>query len=307
MRNALRVVFPEAAEAPVVLGEWHDNAAPWHRASAVVDGRWVAKFAWSAEAADKVEREARVLVALGGGACGLLRRVVVSSVEPVLFVAPFVEGAPLTAETLSGCSAVARRSLAGDLASVLADLHDVSTAERVDAKSGWLAAPSPQATTDALRARLSPRLDPGRRERVAGWCDWVDVVLDAPVESVVLHGDFHGFNVVLGAEGRVRCVLDLEECAFGDYHFDFRYLPAEDPTLALFGDVVEAYQLSAGRRVSVARVMAWHVRSVLGDALWRTEAGVALPDGRTVDEWIDDLVERFQLLGIDPRPGRAVE
>lgn len=36
----------------------------------------------------------------------------------------------------------------------------------------------------------------------------------------------------------------------------------------------------------------------LHDALWRSEAGVPLPDHRTAPDWVDDLAERFGVLGI---------
>ncbi|GAA1535865.1 hypothetical protein GCM10009827_062800 [Dactylosporangium maewongense] len=45
------------------------------------------------------------------------------------------------------------------------------------------------------------------------------------------------------------------------------------------------------------RIMAWHLRTVLGDALWRTEAGVALPAHRTPAQRVDDLDARFTALG----------
>ena len=46
--------------------------------------------------------------------------------------------------------------------------------------------------------------------------------------------------------------------------------------------------------------MAWHLRTALGDALWRSEAGVPLPDHRTPADWIGDLAARFWQLGMDP-------
>jgi hypothetical protein len=48
------------------------------------------------------------------------------------------------------------------------------------------------------------------------------------------------------------------------------------------------------------RVMAWHLRNALGDALWRSEAGLPLADHRTPPEWVDDLAARIGALGIDP-------
>jgi len=61
------------------------------------------------------------------------------------------------------------------------------------------------------------------------------------------------------------------------------------------------YQQITGRQLSLQRVMAWHMRAALGDALWRSEAGIPLADHRTPPEWVDDLAGRFRALGIDPR------
>jgi len=44
--------------------------------------------------------------------------------------------------------------------------------------------------------------------------------------------------------------------------------------------------------------MAWHVRTALGDVVWRTEAGIPLADHRTPPDWIDDLAARFHALGM---------
>jgi len=55
-----------------------------------------------------------------------------------------------------------------------------------------------------------------------------------------------------------------------------------------------------GRHLSTDRVMAWHLRTALDDALWRSEAGIPLTDHRTPPERADDLAARFTMLGIDP-------
>ena len=44
--------------------------------------------------------------------------------------------------------------------------------------------------------------------------------------------------------------------------------------------------------------MAWHVLTVLGDALWRTEARVALPGGGDASTYVDDLSSRLDALGL---------
>lgn len=43
--------------------------------------------------------------------------------------------------------------------------------------------------------------------------------------------------------------------------------------------------------------MAWHRRTALGDALWRSEAGIHLPDHRTPVEWVEDLQRRLTAMG----------
>lgn len=55
-----------------------------------------------------------------------------------------------------------------------------------------------------------------------------------------------------------------------------------------------------GRQLSAERVMAWHLRNALGDALWRGEVGIPLPDHRTPAAWVDDLSTRFTALSIHP-------
>lgn len=68
----------------------------------------------------------------------------------------------LTADLLTELSPVVRRALAADVASALADLHDGSTAVRLDAASVRLAATSPQATTSLPRLWLTVGFGSGR-------------------------------------------------------------------------------------------------------------------------------------------------
>jgi hypothetical protein len=69
------------------------------------------------------------------------------------------------------------------------------------------------------------------------------------------------------------------------------------PGLELLTAVTRHYQRIAGRELSAERVMAWHVRQALGDALWRSEAGIPLADHRAPGEWVADLAGRFRCLG----------
>ena len=101
-------------------------------------------------------------------------------------------------------------------------------------------------------------MDAPRAARVARWCDWVDHVLRRAVPPVFLHGDFYGENLVFDSRfKRVQAVLDLETAGFGDPNFDFRYLPAQAPTVDLFLDTLDAYErLSREARPAAHRRLA---------------------------------------------------
>ncbi|MFK0292926.1 hypothetical protein ACIQU6_20965 [Streptomyces sp. NPDC090442] len=59
-------------------------------------------------------------------------------------------------------------------------------------------------------------------------------------------------------------------------------------------------QLPPATTTAPERVVAWHLRIALGDALWRSEAGIPLPDRRTPSQWVDGLSARFTALDIAP-------
>jgi aminoglycoside phosphotransferase (APT) family kinase protein len=305
VRRALAKLCPDLADRPMVLHDgWVEQDNPlWDRSSAFVDDDWVVKFAWSEPAAAKLEQEIVVLRALATmERPPPVRTIHAWSSHPVMLVAPFVAGSPVRGEWVAELDANTLRHLALELAQFLAELHGRAAHLAIDRANVTLPPPTPQADTDALRTRFVPLLDEHRRTLVTRWCDWVDDVLGPSVhESVVLHGDFHGYNLVVDSTATVKVVLDFEEASVGDHHYDFRYLPAQAPTLDLFLATVDAYEAIAERSVSIDRVMGWHIRTVLGDALWRTEAGVALPEGGTPPQWIDELELRMTALDIDRR------
>lgn len=116
----------------------------------------------------------------------------------------------------------------------------------------------------------------------------------------MLHADLHGFNLVWDPPtGQLRLVADWETAAEGDPAYDFRALPAwtAAATVEFFVELAAAYAPSHGQPIDNDRVMAWHLRTALGDALWRTEAGVALPGGGTASTWVDDVAYRLRALG----------
>jgi aminoglycoside phosphotransferase (APT) family kinase protein len=301
--RGLAALCPDLARLPVVLHDaWIEQENPlWARSSAFVGDDWVVKFAWSEPAAIKLEREILVLRALAAAdRPPPVRKVHAWSADPVLLVSPFVVGSPAVGTAIDELHPDRLRHLAHELAGVLTACHHPTTLAAVARAGVALPPPTPQAETSALRARLAARLDEPRGSVVVQWCQWVDAVLSVPgPESVFLHGDFHGFNLVVDATMTVQVVLDLEEASVGDYHYDFRYLPAQTPNLDLFRLTVAAYEQLTQRSVALERVMAWHIRTVLGDALWRTEANVELPFGGTPEQWVDEIATRMVDLGID--------
>ncbi len=302
VRNALVEVCPEIARLPIVLQDtWEDTGDPfWSRSTAFAGAEWVVKFAWSQPAADRLEHEIqllRTLATVEGGPP--VTPTHAFSSDPVLLVCHFVAGSPVTIEAIAAYSPAQKRRLATAFADVLARFHDRSTYETVTKAGIQLPEPTPQATTDDLREGFLPMLEARQRALVDRWCNWTDDLLTSPGERVLLHGDFHGFNVIVDDTETVRVVLDVETSAYGDFHYDFRYLPAQEATLELFSLVTDEYERITRRKVDARRVMAWHVRTVLGDALWRTEAAVGLPGGGTKEDWIEELAERFAQLDLD--------
>lgn len=302
VRVALGEVCPDVVGRPIELHDmWVETGNPlWARSSAFVGDAWVVKFAWSEPAAIKLEREIHTLLALATSERPPpVRPVYAWSSDPVLLVSPFVPGSPVLGDAIAQSSAAQVHHLGDEFANVLAAFHDPATRGAIEQSGVQLPPPTPQATTAELRARLCPMLDAPRRARVEAWCDWVDRVLAAnDPEPAVVHGDFHGYNLVVDGSQQVRAVLDLEEASLGDYHYDFRYLPAQAPTLRLLLATAASYERLTKREVALDRVMAWHVRTVLGDALWRTEAEVALPGGGTPVSWIDELEARMTALDL---------
>jgi aminoglycoside phosphotransferase (APT) family kinase protein len=294
LRAALRKVAPDLADGTIVPRGLEPNDDPqWCGAGADVDGRFVVKFAWARPPALRIRHQARLLAALRVAAPGLpLPVVVAASDDPALLVTrrepamPFFDVRHLIAPD-------DRPLVAGDLATVLAGLHDPGVLEAV----GPLPEPMAPTSTDTLRARFGDFIRPDQRERVSTWCDRADRALAEPGRTVLVHGDFHGDNHLWDrASSRLRLVVDWETAGPGEPEFDLRCLPG-DCGIHLFTATVARYEQLSGTTVSMDRIMAWHLRTVLGDALWRAETGVALPDHRTPAQWVDDLAARFTALG----------
>lgn len=294
LRGALRVVAPELADAAIVPRGLAPSEDPqWCAATAVVGGRFVVKFAWAEPPARRISHQARLLELLREAVPRLpLPVVVAASDDPAMLVTRRAEALPFF-DIRHLITPAARPAVARDLAAALVCLHDPDVSEVVGSLPGVME----PASTDVLRARFGALIRPGQRGLVLRWCDWADRALAAPRRSVLVHGDFHGDNHLWDPQSlRLRAVIDWETAGAGEPEFDLRCLPG-DCGMGLFTATVAEYERMSGTTLNLDRIMAWHVRTVLGDALWRAEAGVELPDGRTPAQWVDDLNARFTSLG----------
>ena len=272
----------------------------WWSSSTVVGERFVVKFAWSHPAALRLAHEIGVLAALAREpAVPFLPEVVASSTDPVLLITRLVPGSSL----FEVIGSIDRDRAGQQLARFLAALHHPAARQRAEAVVGKLTgAQLPPATTGALRERFGTWIRPDQCRILLRWCDWADAVLASPGPAVLVHGDLHGDNQVWDND-KLRLVVDLESAGAAEPEYDLRTFPgpAMGPGVELLTAVMPHYQQITGRRLSVERVMAWHLRTALGDALWRSEAGIPLADHRTPPEWVDNLATRFTMLGIDPK------
>ena len=132
------------------------------------------------------------------------------------------------------------------------------------------------------------------------WSDFHENVLARPGDNVFVHGDLHGHNQVWDQRRcRLGLVADWETSGAAEAEYDLRYVPALGPGVGLLV-ATESCAARAGRQVSLDRVMAWHIRTALGDALWRSDADIPLPNGGTPAGYVDQLAARFDALGLPP-------
>lgn len=292
---ALKQVAPALGDFPIVVREPVGDDDPlWRSATAIVGGRFVAKYAWARPAALRLAHEIAVLESL---AIPFLPEVVASSTDPLLLVTRLVPGTAL----FDVVDSLDRDDVGRQLAQFLGELHSTAARERVEAVLGPLPPAALQpATTDVLREGFVKWARPDQRAAVVRWCDWADEVLATPGPSVLVHADLHGGNQVWD-DGRLRVVVDFETAGLAEPEYDLRAFPGTGPGVELLTATMRHYGQITGRALATDRIMAWHLRTALGDALWRSEAGVPLPDHRTPQAWVDDLAQRFTVLGIDPQ------
>ena len=310
LRYALSVADAGLEQLPIELTGANDLSRPmWASGRATIDGRFLAKFAFSEPTAVRVWHEARVLELLGEEPAFDVPKLVAASPDPACFATRILGlGLPLSYALVRASIPDRVGAIGAELARFLANLHAPEilalARERLDDP---LRIPEPglQATTDELRLRFMPMLRARRRARLRRWCDWADERLAMPTTIVFVHGDFHAYNQLWDAEElRLLLVADFETSGVAEPEYDFRAIPSFGPGIDLLTSTMDEYMVLTGRGLSLERIMALHLCTSLGDALWRTEAGLPLllprPGGGTPDDYVDERATRFGLAGIEP-------
>lgn len=178
LRSALVACAPDLAGLPMRIKPRVASSDPlWWASSAVVDEAVVVKFAWSEARAVRLWREGVILERLGRADPPLpLPEVVVVAEQPALVATRIVRGVPLGGEWAWELAGADADCVGGQLAAVLARLHDLDV-DRVLAGLP-VVVPSPQADTARLprsfptlvdheRGRWGPKNGDARPERKA--------------------------------------------------------------------------------------------------------------------------------------------
>ena len=301
IRELLATLAPDLLSEPINVLPVLDVQPAWKRAPCFVGGDHVLKICWSHEAEEPLRRQVQLLPILSGFDADLpTPALVAASDDPVALLYRRIHGQPLTYDGAGALKVGERRTLAGQIAAALRVLHGpllLDVCERAGMRFG---PPLAQATASELRRRLASMLDDDRRDWLERTLVWVDVALARSTRPVLLHADFHGYNLVIDDAVQLRGVLDFEGTAIGPAEFDFRYLPRQSPTLEFLDDVVTAYELGTGVALDRDAILAWHVLTDLGDALWRTEAGVEVVAG-PIGRRLDDLRSLLAVRGLPRR------
>jgi len=167
LRAAIATCAPLLVDLPIRINARHAQSNPLYwSSSAVLDERFVVKFAWSEVRAVRLWREGKVLERLGVLEPPMpTPELVVLSRDPALVVTRRVAGDPLSWEWASDLSAQETAAAARQLAAFLVRLHSTDIAHVVGDLP--IVRPTAQADTKRLRTRFPRLVDDGRAASVS--------------------------------------------------------------------------------------------------------------------------------------------
>ncbi|MEV6780798.1 phosphotransferase family protein [Streptomyces syringium] len=241
---------------------------------AVTDGtgRWVVRrppLGHVLATAHDMRREHRVISALRDTAVPVPEAIALCEDEDVLgspfYVMEFVTGTPYrTAEQLAALGPARTREVVLGLADTLVDLHAVDPDTVGLGDFG-----RPEGFLERQLRRWGKQLEASRNRELAGIDELREALGTALPQSpapTVVHGDYRLDNVLIGADGTARAVLDWEMSTLGDPLTDLGLLmmyseqrPVPGSPIATTRDapghpepaeIVERYAARSGRDVS---------------------------------------------------------
>ncbi|WP_416969111.1 phosphotransferase family protein [Streptomyces sp. 4F14] len=226
--------------------------------------------------AHDMRREHRVIDALHHGtAVPVPGPVLLCEDEEVLgapfYVMEFVEGTPYrTAGELAPLGPARTRGVMLSLVDTLVDLHDVDPAEVGLGDFG-----RPEGFLDRQLRRWGKQLDASRGRDLAG-IDELHATLGrnlprSPAPAIV-HGDYRLDNVLVGADDRIKAVLDWEMSTLGDPLTDLGLLVMYSVPLEMADSPVSTTAEAPGHPTPAELVERYAQRSGrdVGDVSWYT-------------------------------------
>ncbi|MGW0122222.1 phosphotransferase family protein [Streptomyces sp. NPDC003327] len=240
-------------------------------------GRWVVRrppLGHVLATAHDMRREHRVISALATTAVPVPETVVLCEDESVLgspfYVMEFVEGTPFrSAEQLAPLGPERTRAAVLALVDTLVDLHAVDPEAVGLGDFG-----RPEGFLDRQLRRWGKQLDASRGRDLPGIDELhaaLGRALPASPPPTVVHGDYRLDNVLVGADDRVRAVLDWEMSTLGDPLTDLGLLvmystpldlpdspvstTAKAPGHPAAAELVERYAARSGRDTSA---LSWY-------------------------------------------------
>jgi aminoglycoside phosphotransferase (APT) family kinase protein len=257
-----------------------------------VDGEYIFRFAGSRDVVGQLAAEHRLLAAIGDRVSAALPQPTRSAPDLSWDAYGRIEGDLLGARSVDeSLTEDDWRRVAAGVGTFLAELHDAIDLESAVA----LELPPtffPPSELDLLGRTLPLMESEEERELVRRVHRLLREVTPRLVRPTLIHGDLHGDNLLVGADGSLVGVLDFRTALIADRHLDFRCLFG-------YGEImegaVEAYNRRSSIPVDLRSCQVISAANHLQDMTWRAEQGMPT---RPIPVRVSDLRERLRTRGL---------